>query len=341
MAASPPAPQAIGSGLAATGLIAALVVGTVAALPAAPARAQVAAVAPKPTALKLTAPKPTEAQLRAQLKRLNTKVDKLIEQYNLKRVELAKAQEAAGAAKERLAAADRTLATTEQRVAELARLRYQNGNPPVPGFMLDGASAAVLDQLTAEQQALVQNVAKARDEKKKAAAEAEALTDKIRDDAADVAEQRDEAEDVIDDIKEKLADLVPYAGGRTSNGTWAPELPAGADNITPRTRLMREQVRKNFALPFSVGCFRSGAGGEHPLGRACDFMMSTGGSMPTAANAALGDRLAAWALQNKDKLGVKYVIWKQRINSGSGWRPMSDRGSITENHYDHVHISMN
>jgi hypothetical protein len=33
------------------------------------------------------------------------------------------------------------------------------------------------------------------------------------------------------------------------------------------------------------------------------------------------------------------VIWRQRINSGTGWRAMEDRGSITQNHYDHVHVS--
>ncbi|MCK2217931.1 hypothetical protein MF672_029670 [Actinomadura sp. ATCC 31491] len=328
MAAPSPAPLAISL---VTGLV--TVLATLAVLPAAPALAGARTAA--------AAPKPEESELRAQLKQLNTKVDKLIEQYNLKRVELAKAQEAASAAKERLAAAERTLAASEQRVAELARLRYQNGNPPVPGFMLDGASAAVLGQLITEQEALVQGVAKARDEKKKAAAEAQALATRIRGDAATVAEQRKKAEDVIDDIKEKLADLVPYGTGRNSDGSWAPELPSGTDNITPRTRLMRAQVEKNFALPFSVGCFRAGSSGEHPLGRACDFMMSSGGTMPTAADSALGDRIAAWALQNQDKLGIKYVIWKQRINSGSGWRAMSDRGSVTENHYDHVHISMN
>lgn len=289
------------------------------------------------------APKPSESELRTQLKKLNTKIDKLIETYNLKRVELAEAQQAAKTAKERLATAERTLAETEQRVAEIARLRYQNGDPAaVPGYLLveNGGSAAILEQVTAEQQALVQGVAKARDDKKKAADEAVALAAEIREDAAEVAEQREEAEDVIDDIKEKLEDLVPFGTGRTSNGSWAPELPSGPDNITPRTRLMREQVRKNFALPFAVGCFRSGAGGEHPLGRACDFMMSTGGSMPNAVNLALGDRIAEWTIKNMDKLGVKYVIWKQRINHGSGWRGMSNRGSITENHFDHVHISM-
>lgn len=54
---------------------------------------------------------------------------------------------------------------------------------------------------------------------------------------------------------------------------------------------------------------------------------------------ALGDRVAAWALANKGRFGAEYVIWKQRINFGNGWRWMEDRGSITQNHYDHVHIS--
>ncbi|KAB8190802.1 hypothetical protein FH608_032560 [Nonomuraea phyllanthi] len=302
-----------------------------------------AAVAVLPATAASAAPKPSESELRAQLKQLNGKVDKLIEKYNLKRVELAKAQQAAEDAKERLAAADQTLADAEQRVADIARMRYQNQDPSVPAFLLtrDGSGAALLEQLTAEQQALARTVAKARDEKKKAADAAAALATKIAADAKQVTEQREEAQDVIKDIQKKLQDLVPFGPGRNSDGSWAPELPTGSDNITARTRLMKAEVEKNFQLPYTVGCFRSGSSGEHPLGRACDFMMSTGGTFPSAANNALGDRIAEWALKNKAKLGVKYVIWKQRINSGTGWRSMSDRGSITENHYDHVHISMN
>ncbi|MFC4123239.1 coiled-coil domain-containing protein [Nonomuraea zeae] len=302
-----------------------------------------AAIALFPATSAAADPKPTESELRAQLKQLNSKVDKLIETYNLKRVELAKAQEAAESAKDRLATAEQTLTAAEQRVAEIATLRYQAGESSLPGLMVPDSSggALVLDHLIAEQQAVVQSVAKARDDKKKAAEEAAALATKIGGDTAEVAGQRDEAEDVIDDIKKKLQDLVPFGTGRNSDGSWAPELPAGSDNITPRTRLMKAQVEKNFSLPFDVGCFRAGSSGEHPLGRACDFMMSTGGSMPSAVNNALGDRIAEWALKNKGRLGIKYVIWRQRINQGSGWRAMSDRGSITENHFDHVHISMN
>jgi len=49
--------------------------------------------------------------------------------------------------------------------------------------------------------------------------------------------------------------------------------------------------------------------------------------------------LADYCAGNLRSLGLKYVIWKQRINSGSGWRNMADRGGITANHYDHVHIT--
>lgn len=42
--------------------------------------------------------------------------------------------------------------------------------------------------------------------------------------------------------------------------------------------------------------------------------------------------------------GIMYIIYRQRIwdvrMASSGWVPMEDRGSITANHYDHVHISV-
>lgn len=53
-----------------------------------------------------------------------------------------------------------------------------------------------------------------------------------------------------------------------------------------------------------------------------------------------GDRYAAFGVADKVHK-VDYVIWRQRINTrdGRGWRQMEDRGSITANHFDHVHVS--
>lgn len=295
-----------------------------------------------PAGTAAAAPKPTEKQLRAELSKLNKKVDKLIETYNAKRVALAKAQKAEQSAEERLAAADKTLADTQAKVSRMASLSYQGGDPGLASMMWSTniGGRAVLDQLNNEQEAILAGVTAARTAKKQAVDEAAGLTSQIKDDAEEVAGQREDAEDVIKDIEKKLNDLVPYGTGRRSDGSWAPELPSGDDNITPRMRQVRELIKKDFNLPFEVGCYRVDDHGEHPLGRACDFMMSSGGSMPSAANNALGDQIAAWAMKNKDKLGVKYVIWKQRIDQGSGWSGMSDRGGITANHFDHVHISM-
>lgn len=81
----------------------------------------------------------------------------------------------------------------------------------------------------------------------------------------------------------------------------------------------------------SVGGYRASAvdPNGHPAGRALDFMVSD----------ERGTALAAYALANRRRLGVTYVIWRQRINSGTGWRQMEDRGSPTQNHMDHVHVN--
>jgi hypothetical protein len=68
---------------------------------------------------------------------------------------------------------------------------------------------------------------------------------------------------------------------------------------------------------------------DHPRGLAVDFMVDR----------ATGDKLAACALRDREALGISYVIWRQRIDTGSGFRAMPDRGSPTANHFDHVHVS--
>lgn len=70
---------------------------------------------------------------------------------------------------------------------------------------------------------------------------------------------------------------------------------------------------------------------DHPTGHALDFMCGK----------SAGDRLAAYACANAKQLNITYVIWQQRIWSVGqpGWRKMEDRGSPTDNHMDHVHVS--
>jgi hypothetical protein len=73
--------------------------------------------------------------------------------------------------------------------------------------------------------------------------------------------------------------------------------------------------------------------------RALDILVSDVYGETPNDNNALGDEVAAFALDHMAEHAVMYVIWRQRYNDGSGWDPMEDRGSITANHYDHVHVS--
>ncbi|MCW4352211.1 hypothetical protein ONR57_02730 [Hoyosella sp. YIM 151337] len=80
----------------------------------------------------------------------------------------------------------------------------------------------------------------------------------------------------------------------------------------------------------AFGGLRHGDWGDHGTGHAIDAMITSN----------VGDAIAEFALSQAAHFGVKYVIWRQRIRyPGGGWQPMEDRGSVTENHFDHVHIS--
>ena len=78
---------------------------------------------------------------------------------------------------------------------------------------------------------------------------------------------------------------------------------------------------------------------EHHSGLALDFMVYnkaiTGG-----IDRAAGDKIAAYVIAHADRLGLTWVIWRQRIfNVAYGyWRDMDDRGNPTANHMDHNHI---
>ena len=55
-----------------------------------------------------------------------------------------------------------------------------------------------------------------------------------------------------------------------------------------------------------------------------------------------GDRIAAFLQENRAELGIEYLIWQQQIwrpATSAGWRPMSNRGGDTANHFDHVHVT--
>ena len=93
-----------------------------------------------------------------------------------------------------------------------------------------------------------------------------------------------------------------------------------------------------YGCPYSVGTY---AGHQPTASRAIDLMMSPYGTVASGANLTRGTNIANYSIANAGANRVLYTIWRQRINTldGRGWRWMEDRGSVTQNHYDHVHVS--
>ena len=110
--------------------------------------------------------------------------------------------------------------------------------------------------------------------------------------------------------------------------------------LQPQTAAFKEEIANLFGITSFSG-YRPGDSGDHGKGLAIDFMVPK--------SSELGDKLAEYAIQNMASRGISYIIWKQRFYApfdskygpANTWNPMPDRGSVTENHYDHVHVSMN
>ena len=104
--------------------------------------------------------------------------------------------------------------------------------------------------------------------------------------------------------------------------------------LTPAGTAAYRAVCAEFPEVSSYGGRRADPGSDHNSGNAVDIMIS----------GSTGDAITDYLIKNKDRLNVKYVIWEQKIYASyTGWsgRAMEDRGSVTANHYDHVHVSVN
>jgi hypothetical protein len=117
------------------------------------------------------------------------------------------------------------------------------------------------------------------------------------------------------------------------SGAPCPDGSAVEVGLQPNTVKLYRAVCAAFPAVTSWGG-RSGSGGDHGAGKALDIM-STG---------SLRDAIADYVRAHASELGVSYVIRAQHIwsvqRSSEGWRLMEDRGSVTANHYDHVHVSL-
>ncbi|MFC7327626.1 coiled-coil domain-containing protein [Marinactinospora rubrisoli] len=282
------------------------------------------------------------------LEELNERAEELETEYNGELRQYTDARETAEEAEARLTEVDEQLAQARDSVGRFAATQYQGtGLDPAIELALSSSpenmlqDAAVLGQLSHSNSSRVLALTELREEREQASEEADAALAEARELVGDLEEQRDE---ILARIERYEREQVPEPAAGAGNGT-VPESAKGwgFDGATPRMAAIRDEIIMTFGAPYEVGCLRPGDPGEHGSGRACDFMMSAAGASPSSANQELGDQIAEYARANADRLGVMYVIWEQRIwdsrNPGAGWRQMEDRGSITQNHYDHVHVS--
>ena len=109
-------------------------------------------------------------------------------------------------------------------------------------------------------------------------------------------------------------------------------------NLQPQAEAFRQEIAAKFGIT-NIGGYREGDPEDHGKGLAVDVMVPT--------NSELGDQVAQYAIDNMDRAGISYVIWKQQFympvdniyGPANTWNQMPDRGGDTANHYDHVHIS--
>ena len=131
--------------------------------------------------------------------------------------------------------------------------------------------------------------------------------------------------------------------GNTPHAGQAPQTSGGSSRyklgpVKPHVAVAAEHIGRLFEVG-TIGGWRAGDTYDtegHPAGLALDLMVNSQDQ---------GARIAGYAREHAAEMGIKYVIWYQTIWSpdrdGEDWRFMSDRGSASANHLDHVHISFN
>ncbi|MGW5877873.1 pilus assembly protein TadG-related protein [Nocardiopsis terrae] len=99
----------------------------------------------------------------------------------------------------------------------------------------------------------------------------------------------------------------------------------------------------------SAGGYRDEKDSDHGHGEAVDYMMADLGATPTPAMHATAIEVIDFLIQNHQELDVKGIIYDYHI-----WNPLKDRagpwmevrrqagyrGSPTQNHVDHIHLSV-
>ncbi|MEV6693920.1 hypothetical protein AB0M35_20855 [Micromonospora sp. NPDC051196] len=270
-----------------------------------------------------------------------------------------------------LTATESQLAERGTKVAEIAAQAYRTGRLGAASALLNSSSpagfmdrAAALDAVAANEERALGELRATRDEVRRTKQALDVEVQEQRKQVAVMAKRKEQAERAVTVANERAqaaerANRAPTRSGgssptakpapRNSDGSWPAEScsvndPTPANGcITPRTLHALKQAK---AAGFTryVSCYRSGGSGEHPKGRACDFAAQKNGfgGVATGGDRTYGNNLAAYFVNNADRLAVLYVIWYKQIwLPSSGWKSYSGgRGDPSSDHTNHVHLSV-
>jgi gas vesicle protein len=272
------------------------------------------------------APSAAAPDEQATLSQLTKQAAGLEKAYRGEIASLDDARDAAGKSSTRAKNLQSDLRTAERQVVEFAQMSYMGGgidDSQLFSMRIDPGTYSTMEYLSDLRAEQLNNVKSLIEQHKEATQDAGAKIRKLQKRIKELqAKQRD--------VERRIA-------------KFGIQKPGSASGLTSRLINVRAAIMASFPMPFGVGCLRVGDPGEHGKGRACDFMMSSGGRMPDAVAKERGDAVAQWCIDNAGKYGIMYIIWRQRIydmRTGGGWQAMEDRGGITANHYDHVHVSV-
>jgi hypothetical protein len=253
------------------------------------------------------------------------------------------------------------LAALVVEIGQVAAVAYRTGrlgtmtallNSTSPDSFLERAAAADLIAMRDDAQMRRLTQAQAAVSQAKAAIDAEVREQQKQ--TAIMKKRRDDAQRALAAVGGRptggyVSASSPLArpAPRNSDGSWPRESctiddPTTSGCITPRMLHAYREARADGFTRYT-SCYRSGGGGEHPKGRACDFAAQRGGfgGTATGGDRTYGNNLAAYFVRNADRLGVLYVIWYRQIwFPGNGWRSYSGCCNPAAMHTNHVHLSV-
>ncbi|WP_165756426.1 hypothetical protein [Mycolicibacillus trivialis] len=136
------------------------------------------------------------------------------------------------------------------------------------------------------------------------------------------------------DTSVALPEAMPASRWRVVRAEDIPQaLPAGIapeHGLQVKTILVARNISVVFPEIHEIGGVRADALRWHPDGLALDVMIPNPGS---AEGIALGNQVAAYALQNAERFGLQDVIWRGVYYTPGG----AQSGGY--GHFDHVHIT--